>query len=236
MDSASHWRGGIARAAGLLLLLALCGTAAAQTCRVLDPELQQSYQGDCRQGLAEGQGEARGTAEYRGEFRAGRKHGRGVKTWPSGDRYEGEFADDRRHGVGVYAWGGPWAGESYTGGYVADRRHGFGTYRWPTGDGYAGPWENDVPVGPPTVEMLSRSRMDKERQVAVARVGVKLCRQLTVGIAERDWIRGVVVEVTGDKVGVRIDDPGRYQHVLGGISVTRGSVIRDAFTQWTPCL
>src|SRR5438094_227495 len=87
-------------------------------CRVLDPELQTSYSGPCVNGLAEGQGVARGSATYEGEFKVGRKHGRGVKSWANGDRYEGGFADDHKHGQGTYTWGrGPWAGERYEGNY-----------------------------------------------------------------------------------------------------------------------
>src|SRR5512139_2318889 len=130
----------------LLLLLAL--PAAAQECKVLDPELQGAYAGPCKDGLAEGVGQAKGAAEYRGEFRAGRKHGKGVKTWPNGDRYEGEFAEDHREGRGKYTWGrGPWEGESYEGGYLADKRHGEGTYRFSSGDVYRGLWAEDRIAG-----------------------------------------------------------------------------------------
>ena len=94
------------RATRMLALLACFAAAlfplgaSAQTgCRVLDPELAGNYQGGCKDGLADGYGEAKGSAEYRGDFRAGRKHGKGVKTWPSGDRYEGEFVEDRKEGV-----------------------------------------------------------------------------------------------------------------------------------------
>ena len=65
------------------ILLLLATVAQAQTCRVLDPELQGTYAGPCVNGLAEGEGVARGQAEYRGGFQAGRKHGHGVKTWPN---------------------------------------------------------------------------------------------------------------------------------------------------------
>ena len=222
----------------LVLWLACAGTALAQTCKVLDPELQGSYSGGCKDGLAEGYGEAKGTAEYRGGFQAGRKHGRGTKVWPSGDRYEGELVEDRKEGVGTYIWSprGPWAGERYSGGYLADRRHGFGTYTWPTGDVYAGPWERDVPVGPPTPAMLERARAEKELELALGRTGTKVCRELTVGISERDRIQGVVVETAPGKIAVRIDDPGRFAHTLNGIELRRGTVVWDALSQWTPCL
>src|SRR3954454_16241702 len=98
------------------VLSLLAGVAQAQSCRVLDPELQVEYIGPCANGLAEGTGLARGRAEYRGDFRAGMKQGRGVKIWPNGDRYEGDFVEDRKEGVGAYSFGrGPSAGESYEG-------------------------------------------------------------------------------------------------------------------------
>ncbi len=104
-----------------------CVALQAQACRVLDPELQLGYAGPCKDGLAEGAGSAVGSAEYRGGFKAGRKHGAGVKTWPNGDRYEGGFVEDRKEGHGLYSFGhGPWAGERYEGDYSNDRRHGYG--------------------------------------------------------------------------------------------------------------
>ena len=88
-----------------LVLLFAASSVIAQTCKVLDPELQRTYSGPCVDGLAEGEGIATGTAEYRGAFKAGRKHGKGVKSWPNGDRYEGEFVADAKDGYGVYEWG-----------------------------------------------------------------------------------------------------------------------------------
>jgi len=39
---------------------------------VLDPELQTSYEGNCVDGKAEGQGSARGSATYAGGFHKGK--------------------------------------------------------------------------------------------------------------------------------------------------------------------
>jgi hypothetical protein len=205
-------------------------TANAQ-CRVLDPELQGGYSGGCLNGLAEGEGAARGAAEYQGGFRQGMKNGKGVKTWPNGDRYEGEFTDDRRNGFGVYTWGrGPWAGERYEGGYSNDRRHGFGTYRRPSGDVYTGPWQNDAISGQPTGMMVARKMFEDEARAAVAKEGVKVCREMAVGIGNWEWVRGVVVAVKDDQVGVRIDEPGKHGHF------TSGQTAWDAPTAWVPCL
>ena len=212
------------------IFLLFAALAQAQPCRVLDPELQGSYSGPCVSGLAEGKGAARGTASYEGDFRAGRKQGHGVKTWPNGDRYEGDFVADRKEGYGTYTWGrGPWQGESYQGAYRDDKRNGLGVYRWPSGDVYSGPWENDAFTGEPTGMMRARGTFEREAQAAVASVGTKVCRELEVGIGAREWLRGVVVETKGSEVGVRVDDPG------SGAQARKGEVLWEPATSWVPC-
>ena len=231
-----------AAAAFATVLLCCAGAATAQTapaCRVIDAELQASYRGGCVEGLAEGRGEARGTALYTGDFKAGRKHGKGVKTWPAtGDRYEGDFVEDRKHGTGVYVWGrgSPSAGERYTGGYVADRRHGQGVYDWPNGDRYTGPWEEDRPTGPPTKGMIARSRALAERAAVVGIPGAKVCRELRVGLAIEDVVRGTVIAREGELIRVRIEDAGRFEHVIGDRAVRKGEVVADRLRLWLPCV
>jgi hypothetical protein len=220
----------------LLFALSFAFSVKAQTCRVLDPELQGSYTGACVNGLAEGRGMASGLARYEGEFRAGRKHGKGVKAWPNGDRYAGDFADDRKHGAGIYVWGrGRWSGESYEGDYVDDKRHGFGVYRWPGGDVYSGPWREDGFAGSATQMMVERARFEREALAAVGKAGQKVCREMPVGIGGRDWVRGTVVAVSGELVAVRIEDPGTQPHVIANVEPRRGEVLWDAATGWTPC-
>jgi len=203
-------------ALGLLIAQA----AYAQQCRVVDPELQGTYAGPCVNGLAEGRGVASGTAQYEGEFKAGKKDGKGVKTWPNGDRYEGDFVEDRKQGRGVYTWGrGPWEGERYEGEFAGDRRNGFGEYRYSSGDIYRGPWRDDAAIGAPTPMMQARAKFEQESIAAVGKPGTKVCRELEVGIGGRAWQRGVVEAVDGGRVGVRVD----------------GKLIWDAATAWTPC-
>jgi hypothetical protein len=221
---------------GLSLFAFVFFVEAQAACRVIDPELQESYAGECVNGLAEGFGYASGTAEYRGGFRKGMKHGQGEKTWPNGDRYEGGFVEDHKEGQGVYSWGrGPWAGERYEGGYLNDRRHGFGVYRWNTGDVYSGPWENDIATGAPTPMMLAKRKFDEEARLAVAKEGQKGCREMPIGIALSEWIRGTVVGVAEERVGVRIDEPGKQPHVVAGVEARKGEVVWDLPQGWTPC-
>lgn len=214
----------------------LAASVQAQTCWVHDAELRGGYAGPCVNGLAEGFGTATGSADYRGDFKAGRKHGKGIKTWANGDRYEGDFIDDRLEGFGIYVFGrGPWAGERYEGDYLDGRRHGYGVYRWATGDVYRGPWREDTAIGAPTAMMLAQIRMQREARAAVAKEGQKVCRELPVGIARRDFVRGVVVAVADDKVGVRIEDLGSDSNALAGTGVKRGEVLWDAPAAWMPC-
>jgi hypothetical protein len=223
-------------AALLYAPMAMCQTPA--KCVVIDPELQGGYAGGCKDGMADGFGEATGIAEYKGGFRGGRKHGKGVKTWPSsGDRYEGEFSDDRKQGMGTYTWGSgsEWAGEKYSGNYLNDRRDGFGVYEWPDGDRYAGGWKNDVITGPPTAKMFSRARAYGEIAAAVGRPGVKVCREMTIGIGTRDRVRGTVMAADAGSISVRIEDAGQFQHTIANVQISKGSIVRDALQNWRPC-
>ena len=83
---------------------------------------------------------------------------------------------------------------------------------------------------------FARSIADTATVAAVAKRGARVCRRMTVGIAERDWVRGVVVEAEGRRVAVRIDEPGRFEHTVNGVRVTRGALVSDDALAWTPCL
>ena len=77
---------------------------------------------------------------------------------------------------------------------------------------------------------------DTATRAAIAKPGAKICRQTQIGIAERDWIRGVVTEVAGDTIRVRIEDPGRLPQSLNGTALARGVVVTGSPLGWTPCL
>ncbi|TMI34464.1 MAG: hypothetical protein E6H41_12860 [Betaproteobacteria bacterium] len=58
---------------------------------------------------------------------------------------------------------------------------------------------------------------------------------MQVGIGGRDWIRGVVVALAADRVGVRIDDAGQQPHIVANAEVRGGDVVWDVPQAWTPC-
>ncbi len=88
----------------------------------------------------------------------------------------------------------------------------------------------------PTPMSIAQARAKAEALVAVGRPGVKVCRALVVGIAVRDWIRGEVIEVRADRIGVRIADPGRQPHVVDDKPLVKGATVWSDATEWTPCI
>ena len=60
--------------------------------KVLLNEISGSYKGGCRDGLAEGKGNAEGEDRYSGEFKAGLPDGKGKYTYKNGNVYNGYFS------------------------------------------------------------------------------------------------------------------------------------------------
>ena len=69
-------------------------------CKVLLGPISEKYQGDCKNGLAHGEGIAIGTDTYKGQFKKGLPDGQGTYVWQNGNRYTGQWKKGRRHGQG----------------------------------------------------------------------------------------------------------------------------------------
>jgi hypothetical protein len=208
----------------------------AEPCKVVDEELQGFFEGRCWNGLADGKGQARGSAEYIGEFRKGMKHGRGVKTWSWGDRYEGEFRDDRKNGKGMYVWGDDtqWAGQRYVGDFVADKREGRGTYFWPGGDRFDGEWKEDLRYGSTVMEQR-REVARKARGAALGPPGTPVCMQVNVGAGRVAILRGVTEGLKDNKLNVKITAVDTADPELRA-SLQSGATVEGGIWEWTPCL
>ncbi|MDT8442072.1 MAG: hypothetical protein RQ723_10470 [Desulfuromonadales bacterium] len=90
----------------LVLVFLMTPIAYGKECKVNDPDIAKHYEGGCKNGLAHGEGLARGRDEYKGGFRNGNPHG-----------------------FGVYKWGkdSDWATEIYEGSWYEGDKTGFGT-------------------------------------------------------------------------------------------------------------
>jgi hypothetical protein len=85
----------------LTLMLLAKTTVFAQTCKVDVDELKGTYEGECKNGKAEGIGIAKGTADsYQGQFTKGKPNGRGTYTWADGHYYTGEWKSGIKEGQG----------------------------------------------------------------------------------------------------------------------------------------
>ena len=83
--------------------LFISGAAIAQTtnCEVLMENLKGQYNGECKKGLANGEGAAQGIDSYHGSFKKGYPHGFGVYEYLDGSNYIGTFKKGLRDGYGI---------------------------------------------------------------------------------------------------------------------------------------
>lgn len=114
---------------GLFLLgfaFTVLSGAAQNGCKVLMPSVSVNYSGECKNGLADGYGEAYGTDHYKGKFKKGWPHGKGTYTWVTGEVYRGEWKKGMRHGQGSYTFFVGDRDSTITGRWVRDKYVGTG--------------------------------------------------------------------------------------------------------------
>lgn len=206
-----------------------------QQCKVLDPELQLSYEGDCVNGAAFGTGLARGQdgAWYEGQFMAGAKTGQGKKRYPTGDVYTGQWKRDKRHGYGEYEFGegSPWRGDRYEGYWQDDLRHGTGTYIfYPAEDRFEAHWTKGGTnaVGTTTLARRKWSYEAVKNQLSASETQV--CSITTDGASPRKPAQGTIVEILEDRIRVQV----KTQEVLKASNLTINPRW-DVITDWVRC-
>lgn len=91
------------------------------SCQVLIPSIAEQYEGECKKGLADGAGVARGRDLYKGEFKKGLPHGQGEYTWSTGEVYNGSWIQGRRDGYGVFSFRSAGVDSILTGYWKNDR-------------------------------------------------------------------------------------------------------------------
>ena len=117
---------------------------------------------------------------YSGNFKNGKKHGKGMLTYPDGARYEGNWHKDKRQGQGRYFYPNR---DMYEGNWGNDQKNGTGTYthaadksqfigtwvngafvegKWQYADGgyYEGSFANGVPTGKGVYVMAGGSKVE----------------------------------------------------------------------------
>ena len=68
--------------------------------------------------------------KYEGEWKDGKRHGKGIYTWPDGGKYDGEWEDGEIHGQGILVLSDGYTEE----GEFSDNELIIGTVTWPNGE------------------------------------------------------------------------------------------------------
>ncbi len=212
-------------------------SASAHACRVLDAQLQGAYTGGCVNGLAQGQGVARGAngAWYRGEFVAGLQDGQGTKLYTNGDAYSGHWRAGRRDGYGRYEYGAqsPWRGDVYQGQWQADKQHGQGTYIfYPAGDRFSSQWQAGVPQAAGTPTLTRRKRAYEALAPVLGQPGLRVCSTSTEGASADNIAQGTVLAVLDDRIQIQFEDDSP---VLQRAAQPQLNPRWEIMTDWLPC-
>lgn len=88
----------------LLLILLFTFPATSQVCEVNPAALKGKYEGECKNGKADGIGKAEGIDAYEGMFKASLPHGQGKYLWKNGDIFSGNWVKGNKDGQGVFIY------------------------------------------------------------------------------------------------------------------------------------
>lgn len=204
-------------------------TSSTNECKVLDADISGSYSGGCKDGLANGEGVAKGKDEYRGMFVNGKPHGKGTYTWQSGDKYVGDFVDDKQQGKGIFTFQN---GDKYVGDFANGKFHGNGAYTEQSGKKYVGNFIDGKPHGKGTSTSLSytanaqgspgtsEDNVNKNEQVAL-----KVCE-----IIEQDQVWGQAISKAQaiEKI-IEEDQPNLKNRIAYGLTSFSRSAFEAAF-------
>ena len=104
-------------------------------------QVQPKYEGEITYGEPNGKGiETFPNGEkYVGEFKDGKYDGQGTWTSTEGEKYVGEFKDNKRNGQGTFTFH---SGDKYVGEWKDEKQHGLGTYIWSDGRKYVGEYKD----------------------------------------------------------------------------------------------
>ena len=159
------------------------------------PRVTVSFDGDCPNGNARGEGTQKWRFMLKGEwvvstasgtFVDGELSGYGTYRWASGQVYEGEFVHGARTGYGTSRFPN---GDIYEGDFVDGERTGSGIYRWASGNVYEGNFVNDARTGHGTFRWASGNAYEGDF-VDGARTGHGIYRWASGNVYEGDFVDG----------------------------------------------
>ncbi len=92
-------------------------------------------------------------------------------------------------------------------------------------------------AGRATPMMIARFRATSESLAAMAKPGVKLCHESTLGVGLKEWTEGETQAVNRDtrRVSVKLTKLGPGPLFVAGTRVAVGEVVWDDPLNWIPC-
>lgn len=103
---------------------------AQETCKVSMQAIQGKYEGECKDGKANGEGKAEGVDKYSGSFKNGYPEGMGEYKWVNGDKYVGNFRKGQLDGKGEMNYATKAGKDSVVSGFWKKNRY-VGIYEHP---------------------------------------------------------------------------------------------------------
>jgi len=101
-------------------------------CKAFLNEQSVDYEGDCKGGLAHGEGRTVGDDYYEGQFKKGKPHGVGTFYWKNGNSFKGNWKKGEKNGEGTFTMKRPDQKDSVLVGYwVKDKYAGKGPKKPP---------------------------------------------------------------------------------------------------------
>jgi hypothetical protein len=104
----------------ILVFSGVTGYSQNEECKVNMPSIAGKYTGECRKGLAHGQGTSQGINSYSGSFKNGLPHGIGTYTWADGSIFDGHWSNGMKDGGGKMVT----KDSTYTGIWKEDKYYG----------------------------------------------------------------------------------------------------------------
>lgn len=108
----------------LVLSTSFAYTQQNDSCRVIVKEISGTYKGDCKYGVADGDGVAKGKDTYTGKFKDGFPDGKGTYVYENGNNFTGTWVRGLKSGFGKfiyyvegkeYVQKGYWKNDEYVG-------------------------------------------------------------------------------------------------------------------------
>ena len=184
-----------------------------------------TYIGECKNGKKEGKGVFTWDSgnKYDGEWKNDKKEGKGVFTWDSGNKYDGEWKNGKKEGKGVYTWD---SGDKYDGEWKNGKREGKGVFTWDSGNKYDGEWKNGKREGKGVYTWGAGDKYDGEWKN-----GKREGKGTTInqyGLCSGIWENNTLIEANQNSYEEGYEYYNKIRKIAGMIPLESNGILEDS--------